>query len=239
MNKIYRNEYIENLTEQRLREYEKKNGTIQRFCIPIDRIIENFGLNILYDKIEEKQGENILGGLNIEQKLIVINESHMKVFKAKPGLENFTKAHELGHWDIFVRGRAEGQFISLKCEFNKSEFFYRNSSMGKVTILSDAWIDSDIYDVYKMYDRRKDHPHVESAVNRYASYLLMPRYFIKEYIAINNLMTWNNLYKMAEIFNVTISSLCVRLQKLKIIYIENKNIYKTKDVAIGQKMLSI
>ena len=42
---------------------------------------------------------------------------------------------------------------------------------------------------------------------------------------------------MAEQFVVTISALCVRLQRLNIIYIKDKKIYKSKEEAIGQAAL--
>jgi hypothetical protein len=42
---------------------------------------------------------------------------------------------------------------------------------------------------------------------------------------------------MHEIYGVTISALCVRLQRLNIIYIKDKKIYKSKGEAIGQAAL--
>lgn len=234
--RILKNKEIEDIVALRLADYETSNDKVS-VPICVDSIIEHCGLSILYDIIEERHGETILGGLNIKEKLIVLNEKHMKLFQEKPGLERSTKAHELGHWDIYAKKISENASLSFDfCEDTK-QMVLRNSKQGFLSVLLTAWIDEDAYNVYKEYTNRKDHPYVESAVDRYASYLLMPEHLIKDYALYSDLTNYRNLYKMAEQFEVTISALCVRLQRLNIIYIRDNKIYKSKGEAVGQPAL--
>jgi len=235
MTKIFKNEEVERIAESRLTEFENRHGKIAGPCIPVDEIIEDCGLSILYEKIEERQGEKILGGLNVQEKIIFINESHMQLFNEKPGLERSTMAHELGHWDISM-AKNEDNTDSLfgTCQ-DLVGVSYRNSASGKViSVLLDAWTDQDIYQAYKIATARKDHPNVASAVDRYASCLLMPKNIILNYVKEKDLTNWKVLYKMTETLGVTISALCVRLERLKLVYVKDKKLYRTKEEIVGQ-----
>ncbi len=236
MRRILKNKEVEDIAVARLAEYENCKGKVST-PICVDRVIEHCGLSILYDSIEEKFGETILGGLIIKEKLIVINERHMRLFKKKPGLERSTKGHELGHWDIFANRSRDIENLYFDFYKDTEQVVFRNSNKGELSVILSAWQDEDVYRVYKEHIRRKDHPNVESAVNRYASCLLMPKHLINDYVSKNDLTEWKNLYRMAETFDVTISALCVRLQRLGMIYIKKGKIYKTKDEAIGQGVL--
>ena len=208
MKLIFKNEEIERIVDSRFMEFENRHGKITGLCVPVDEIIEYCGLSILYEKIVEKEGEKILGGLNVQEKIIVINESHMQLFNEKPGLERSTKAHELGHWDIFVaknKDNTDSLFGSCQDLVGVS---YRNSASGKViSVLLDAWTDQDIYQAYKIATARKDHPNVASAVDRYASCLLMPKRIILRYAEERDLTNWKDLYKVADALGVSVDNL--------------------------------
>jgi Zn-dependent peptidase ImmA (M78 family) len=234
--RIIKNKKIDEIVAERLADYETSNGKVS-VPVCIDSIIEHCGLSILYDIIEEKPGETIFGGLKIKEKLIVLNEKHMKLFQEKPGLERSTKAHELGHWDIYAKKTSENANTSFDFYEDATKMVMRNSNQGLLSVILTAWIDENVYSVLKEYTNRKGHPYVESAVDRYASCLLMPEHLVKGYALSSDLTIWGNLYRMAEQFGVTISALCVRLQRLNIIYIKDKKIYKSKGEAIGQAAL--
>lgn len=60
--KYLRNEVIEDVTAQRIREYEAKTGEAVRLPVPIEEIVEQvLGLDFDWDIIEEQPGEQILG----------------------------------------------------------------------------------------------------------------------------------------------------------------------------------
>lgn len=238
MKRIIRNSDIEIIVESRLKEYESRNNKIKKPPIPIDRIIEDCNLNILYDTIKERPGEDILGGLILEKRIVIINESHMQLFKEKPGLERFTKAHELGHWDIYLKEEGDKRTYFFEFFEDSEVVLNRNSRIGNVSVLNKAWIDEDVFQAYKECQSRIDHPNVASSVNRYASSLLMPKNLIMHYTSDKDLTMWKNIYNLAEIFEVTISAMCVRLQRLGLIFIKDRKIYRTKEEANGQKTLN-
>ncbi len=105
MNKprFLKNEVIEDITAQRLREYEAKLGVTVALPIPIEQVVEQvLGLDFDWDVIEELPGEQILGGLDAVNRKILLNETHADLFDQNPGLLRSTIGHEAGHWDIDI-----------------------------------------------------------------------------------------------------------------------------------------
>ena len=228
MNKIIKNDDIEALVRNRFQEYEGRNGVITSYKIPVEDIIIDAGLNVEYDEIEEKPGEKFLAGLNVETKSIIINSKHLRLFKEKPGLERSSMGHELGHWDIFEKNKMNGDNITFEFYENSTEIMHRASNTGKRCIVVNIWVDDDVYKVVKKFERKKDHPYVASAVDRYANYLLLPTEKVLQYSEGVDLTVWRNLYGMTEAFDVTISSLSVRLQRMGLIFIKDRIIYNLK-----------
>ena len=67
--------------------------------VPIELIIEqSYGLEILWDEIEEPPDTIILGKLKPICRRIVLNIRHESLFEEWIGPEHFTLAHELAHW---------------------------------------------------------------------------------------------------------------------------------------------
>ena len=101
--KYLRNEVIEDVTSQRIREYETKTGVTVTLPVPIEEIVEQvLGLDFDWDVIAEQPGEQILGGLDVANRKILLNEAHTDLFAEKPGLLRSTIGHEAGHWDLDV-----------------------------------------------------------------------------------------------------------------------------------------
>ncbi|MGO9109553.1 MAG: hypothetical protein ACLP9L_09990 [Thermoguttaceae bacterium] len=85
--KYLKNEAIEDITAQRIREYEAKVEVTVTLPVPIEEIVEQvLGLDFDWDKIEEQPGEQILGGMDVANRKILINETHSDLFDEKPGL---------------------------------------------------------------------------------------------------------------------------------------------------------
>jgi len=101
--KYLRNETIEDITAQRVREYEAKAGVTVKLPVPVEEIVEQvLHLDFDWDIIEEQPGEQILGGLDAANRKILLNEAHTDLFDEKPGLLRSTIGHEAGHWDLDV-----------------------------------------------------------------------------------------------------------------------------------------
>lgn len=105
-----RNKHVEDVTAQRLREYEAKAGVILTLPVPIENVVEQvLVLDFDSDVIEERTGEQILGGLDSANKKILLNEAHTELFEQKPGLLRSTIGHQAGHWDIDIDRSKLGQ----------------------------------------------------------------------------------------------------------------------------------
>ena len=80
---------------------------------------------------------------------------------------------------------------------------------------------------------------MRSAVDRYQSALLMPKWLIEEAANRYDFVKWPELYRLAEEAQVNISNLTVRLQRLGLIYLRDgdKTIYRNKDEWSGQQRL--
>jgi len=106
-------------------------------------------------------------------------------------------------------------------------------------LFTKAITDDRAYRLYRQLAEGQDAPEVRSAVDRYQSALLMPKWLIQEAEQRYDFTNWPGLYRLAEEAQVNISNLTVRLQRLGLIYLRDgdKTIYRSKDEWSGQKML--
>lgn len=240
--RFLRNEAIEDVTAQRIREYETKHGVTVGLPVPLEEIVEQvLGLDFDWDVIEEQPGEQILGGLDAANRRILLNETHADLFEQKPGLLRSTIGHEAGHWDIDI-DRSKLNHPQLPGFDVKSGIVNRHASKSDRIIevlLTRAVTDERAYKLYKQLTEGQDSPEVKSAVDRYQSALLMPKWLMQEAAERSDFTEWPTLYRLAEQAQVNISNLTTRLQRLKRIYLRDgdKRIYRNKDEFTGQKSL--
>lgn len=238
--KFYRNEQIEQIAERRLQEFERK---LERpLSLPID--IELFGelvleLSILWDQIEELPGEEVLAGLRVPDRLIVMNEGRKQEMEAKPGRRRLTQGHEMGHWDLFV-DKSKLDHPTLFEAAAPTIFAYRTSTGGgQVQIMKTLLGCEEGRDLLRQINSRADAPDEARSVNRYAAAILMPRAMITDEAKKIDRTQWPNLYRLAERFGVTISALRVRLEQFNLVYLdqETKKLYPSREDAQGQARL--
>lgn len=238
--KFYRNEQIEQIAERRLHEFERK---LERpLFLPID--IELYGelvleLSILWDEIEELPGEEVLAGLRVADRLIVMNERRKQEMEAKPGRRRLTQGHEMGHWDLFV-DKSKLDSPTLFEAAAPAIFAYRTSTGGgQVQIMKTLLGCEEGRDLLRQINSRADAPDEARSVNRYAAAILMPRTMITDEAKKIDCTQWPNLYRLAERFGVTISALRVRLEQFNFVYLdqETKKLYPSREDAQGQARL--
>lgn len=241
--KFYRNERIEEIAEQRLREFEAKMG--QPLSLPIN--IELFGelvlgLSILWEEIEELPGEEVLAGLRATERLIVMNESRRHEMDKKAGRCRLTQGHEMGHWDLFV-DKSKLEHPSLFEAAASSIFAYRSSTGGQIQIIKTLLGCVEGQELLRQISARADTPDEARSVNRYAAALLMPRSLVideaKKIDRTDWGALWRKLYPLAERFGVTVSALRVRFEQLNLLHVdqENKKVYPSSEAAQGQRTL--
>lgn len=238
----FRNEAIEEVTAQRIREYESTTGVTVTLPVPLEQIIEQvLGLDFDWDVIEELPGEQILGGLDAVNKKILLNETHVDLFEQKPGLLRSTIGHEAGHYDIDI-DRAKLLHPKLPGIDFKAAITKRHAKKSDLLIevlLERAATDPRATKLLKQITDGQDTAEQKSAVDRYQSALLMPEWLMKEAASRYDLTEWRELYRLAEEAQVNITNLTVRLQRLGLIYLRDgdKTIYRSEDEWSGQKKL--
>jgi hypothetical protein len=240
--KVYRNEQIEQITERRLHEFERK---LERpLSFPLD--IELFGdlvlnLSMLWEPIEELPGEMVLAGLRSHERLIVMNERRKRQMEEKPGWRRLTQGHEMGHWDLFV-DQSTLDHPALFDGAAPTAFAYRSSAGGNVQVINSLLSSDEGRDYLRRINARADTPDEARSVNRYAAALLMPRPIITDEARRTDRTVWPNLYRLAERrFGVTISALRVRLEQLNLLYVDQKTgkLYPSREDAQGQGRLLV
>ena len=240
--KFMKNWAIEEVTAQRIREYERTRGVTVTLPVPVEAVVEQvLGLDFDWDVIEEQPGEQILGGLDAVNRKILLNEKHVELFEKTPGLLRSTIGHEAGHYDIDI-DRARLLHPTLPGFDLKPSIANRPASKTNRVIevlFLRAATDPRAYKRYKQITEGQDAPEVRSAVDRYQSALLMPEWLIQDAADQFDFLRWPNLYRLAQLAQVTISNLTVRLQRLGLICLRDgdKRIYRSKDEFTGQGTL--
>jgi hypothetical protein len=238
--KYLKNETIEDVTASRIREYEARAGVTVRLPIPAEQIIEQvLDLSFLWDQIEEQPGEMILGSLDRKNRTIVLNEKHLDLFEKKPGLLRSTQVHEAGYADL--EGGLGEQGPSLSGE-DQERIVHRHSTKGnrQLEVLLDLALRNEkAYRQWRKLTEGQDTPDQKSAVDRYQSAFLMPKWLLEQAAQQYDLTRWRDLYTLAEEAQVNISNLTTRLLRLGMIFIPKgeKTIYRSKDEFTGQKTL--
>lgn len=237
-----RNEAIENVTAQRIRQYESLTGVTITLPVPLEQIVEQvLRLDFDWDEIEEMPGEQIFGGLDAVNRKILLNEKHADLFEEKPGLYRSTVGHEAGHFDIDI-DRAKLLHPTLPgMDFSPviAKRHAKKSDRLIEVLLDRAASDPRAAKLLKQITKGQDTPEQKSAVDRYQSALLMPEWLMKKAASRYDLTEWRELYRLAEEAQVNITNLTVRLQRLGLIYLRDgdKAIYRSEDEWSGQKKL--
>jgi hypothetical protein len=236
--RYYPNEAIEQRVVGRLAALELVLGERVRLPVPIDLLAEHvLGLDVLWEEIDELPGEIVLGGLIPERRLIVLNDRHRTLFRAKPGLERSTKGHEMGHWDLFVDQALLDQ-PQLPDLAPGAGTVLRGSPAGQVQVLQALLRDPDGVELLRDLLARADDPAEARAVNRYAAAVSMPHTLLRERVDAHRPDGWRSLYRLAAEFEVTISALKVRLEQLGLLFVtERGRVYASRAEAAGQLRL--
>jgi len=92
------NKTIEQEAVQLVQAFEKESGTRIKPPIPVFEMIEFLGYDLDFRSDGFYKDPNNLGGLHIDEKLVVINEN----LTEQEGRMHFTAAHEIGHIRLHV-----------------------------------------------------------------------------------------------------------------------------------------
>lgn len=208
--KFFTKRQIEERALTMLARYSQQYEEVGSPPVPLDHIVEHLlDLKIVWAGLPADGDAVALGGLAPKARTIVLNETNLAMFEKTIGLENFTIAHEIGHWDLHFDENATPNLVLPDFEY-PLEFICRSGD--------------------KSWD--------EKNADRYASYLLMPKKLILSAVKSRALTTWPTLYALRDLFKVSISALTIRLQELNLLYVDSEgNLYPSKQAYEGQTSL--
>jgi len=238
--KIWRNAELEDQTAGRLAEYERKTGRKVEPPVPVELLAEVlFDLRLAYEPLDALPGFFVPAAFCPESKLVVVNERHRAVFTAKPGLERFSVGHEVGHWDLFEKDKDTRTGFLFGRTDADSRVDYRTAGGVPVKFIKGIWTNDDSYEVLSHLQRTCDTPAVASAVNRYASALLMPKYLLLPAMDRIDASRWSSIYRVAEQFVVTIGALTMRLRRLRRLHVtkDGRPFFGSEEEHAGQRRM--
>jgi len=228
---------IEARTEQRLRELVLRGLWDGRPPVPVDHVAEHLlDLTICWEDIDEPEGEEVLGCLRPHRREIVLNERRMERLQV-PGVLRFTMSHEIGHADVFALADQATTQIGLALNLGQAGYRprHRSSPTGELAILVTR-VTNALQRAGASRERRRaayEAIHAEeqarvlegadtaieaSAVNHYASCLLMPADLLGAEAAPLDLTQRSALRALATRFEVSGAAMQFRLEHMGLIY---------------------
>ena len=197
-----------------LNRYESEYGKVSGPPIPVEEIADNLlELGILWGSVSEAVGTTTLAGLEPDERMIKFNESRRQVFEETPGLYNTVLGHEIGHWVLHVDHNLGAQQHLPNLD-QRYECLYQESTCTKGP--------------------------KETQAHRFMGFLLMPSTFLWEAVRDIELTRWPNLYRLRDLFEVTISTLTIRLEQLGVLYVsEDRQLYPSKQEYQGQTRMAL
>ena len=203
---------LEGMAARLLRRYDSQYGAVSNPPVPVERILEDvLDLSILWDDILEPPNQSILAALDPGSKTVVFNESRRTLLTETPGLYYTVLAHEAGHWEIHV-------------------------DHGHLAQPSLPNFGQDYSCLYRSTGPSQDLREVQA--HRFMGFLLMPSNLLMEAVKDVDLLSWPVLYGLRERFQVTITALKVRLERLGLLYVtEDGELYPSRQEYEGQMHL--
>ena len=205
---------IEAKAIQLLNRYESEYDTVTGPPIPVEEIADNLlELGILWGSVAEAAGTTTLAGLEPSERMIKFNESRRQVLEETPGLYNTVLGHEIGHWELHVDHNLGAQ-RQLPNMGQRYECLYEESTCTKGP--------------------------KETQAHRFMAFLLMPSSLLRDAVTGIELTSWPNLYKLRDLFEVTISALTIRLERFGILYVsKGGELYPSRQEYHGQTRLAL
>ncbi|MYC08018.1 MAG: ImmA/IrrE family metallo-endopeptidase [Chloroflexi bacterium] len=204
---------LENSAARLLGRHEALYGEVDCPPVPVEDILEDvLDLSILWDTIQEEPDQSILAELNPDSRRVVFNEARQDLITETPGLYQTILGHEAGHWEVHV-DKGQVHQLALSGMEPSVKCLYRSSGPGQAP--------------------------QEIQAHRFMGFLLMPSRLLFEAIRDVDLLSWRELYSLREEFQVTITALKVRLERLGLLYISKDGLlYPSRQEYEGQIRLS-
>ena len=204
---------IEDKALRLLNQYGMDFGAVEMPPVPVEDIADGLlDLRLLWESMIESPGTTVLAGLDPNKRIIKFNESRRQVIEETQGLYNTVLGHEIGHWELHVDPE-----IASRQQLPQLEGTYQCLYQESTCTLGSK----------------------ETQAHRFMGFLLMPSYLLREAIRDVELTNWVNLYTLRDLFQVTISALRIRLERLGVLYVASDGqLYPSQQEYHGQTRLA-
>lgn len=204
---------IEAMAGQLLARYEELHGAITAPPVPVERVVEDvLDLGILWERVDEPPGVTVLAALVPRERVILLNETRRELIGETAGLYSTILGHEAGHWEMHV-------------------------DKGVLQQAGFPGLEPPDGCLYRP-DEPKNDPR-ETQAHRFMGYLLMPSALVRDAAEGMDLMQWPELYRLRDLFQVTISVLTIRLAQLGRLYVgPDGTLHRSRAEYRGQRRLT-
>lgn len=167
-----------------------------RLTLPVDiDLLGELTCGLTWDwaDIDEPEDASIWARLVPSARRVDLNERHAATLRRVQGLDRFTRAHEIGHWDLHATQPNSHQLSLLDAPPASTVTFCRG----------------------------RDHSWPERQADWYAAALLMPPdLFVGEARSLD-LTCWDQLHKLKERCDVSWQALSIRLREFAIPFVDH------------------
>lgn len=214
---FWRRQQVEDLALITLLDFRRRTGRPLGPPVDVELVGEiACGLRWDWDAIPEPPGIHIWAALFPSERRVVLNETHADTFGAKPGLERFTRAHEIGHWMLHVEGGRWGAAEQRSGGDGERRSGGATAERTRVPASIAASLLSTAAPLPGSVAPAR--PWIERHADWFAASLLMPAALFvpaaEEAAARHDLSDWRAQHRLAQQFAVTRSALRVRLNDL-------------------------
>ena len=176
---------------------------------------------------------------SIDSVRISLNEIHSSLFKSKPFILRSCLSHEighevLGHLDLLSVDENQGTLFESK---PTSEIIFHDSRWSQFNLSRDelrdvknelarqSFADPEIREMLRTLEDKLEPEWMFYQAEQFAACFLIPRDRLFDHLETGlDISKWPNIYKLAEIFGVSASMMKVRLEKLKLIETDGKEV---------------
>lgn len=205
---------IEDQAMALLRRYELEAGLIRELPVPVERIADPFlALTPDWDHIPDTDASPILAYIDPANHKICFNESRRGHFESYYGSYEYTLGHEIGHYVLHLS---------------------KASGIEQLSFIEPTWVTCMFRKQLTSADRR------ELQAEKFASYLLLPKYLLEPALEDLDLLNWPTLYSLRDKFRVSITALKRRLESIGRLYVDpNGGLHNSKEDYVGQSKLAL
>lgn len=233
---------VEEVASQCIHVYRKEKGDKKSYSIDPVKLAELFEIRLSWQTVAEPPDTIFFASYTQHghDGEIQVNKTHKQFFEARKDVYRATIGHEIGHCVLnhHAFGMVEDnaslfpEFESFVTYFHKSSWFPYGLSQAEVQrlkmlerqvrekLVKRAVVDKKSRDQLRQLNPKFEPDWMFRQAEHFARCLLIPRDRIRDLLEKSwDFSSWSTVYKWAELFEVSASTMRIRLEKLGVIEI--------------------